>query len=83
MQHSLALSEDGRVFAWGAGHYGALGLGRGGSWVALPLVMPWLITSLNSFRSGLLLNGALKNSAARTALTVCFRVQCNLHTTTE
>lgn len=27
MQHSLALSEDGRVFAWGAGHYGALGLG--------------------------------------------------------
>lgn len=28
MQHSLALSEDGRVFAWGAGHYGALGLGR-------------------------------------------------------
>ncbi|KAF8058855.1 Herc6 [Scenedesmus sp. PABB004] len=26
--HSLALSDDGRVFAWGHGHYGALGLGR-------------------------------------------------------
>ncbi len=28
-QHSLALSEDGKVFAWGDGHYGALGLGPG------------------------------------------------------
>jgi hypothetical protein len=27
MEHSLALSEDGRVFAWGSGKYGALGLG--------------------------------------------------------
>lgn len=26
-QHSLALSEDGRVYSWGHGHYGALGLG--------------------------------------------------------
>jgi hypothetical protein len=26
-QHSLALSQDGRVFAWGSGHYGSLGLG--------------------------------------------------------
>jgi alpha-tubulin suppressor-like RCC1 family protein len=26
-QHSIALSEDGKVFAWGHGQFGALGLG--------------------------------------------------------
>jgi alpha-tubulin suppressor-like RCC1 family protein len=30
-QHSLALSEDGKVFAWGHGQFGALGLGQGGT----------------------------------------------------
>ncbi len=28
-QHSLALADDGQVFAWGHGGYGALGLGPG------------------------------------------------------
>jgi alpha-tubulin suppressor-like RCC1 family protein len=28
-QHSLALSEDSQVFAWGHGQFGALGLGQG------------------------------------------------------
>eukprot|EP00775_Hariotina_reticulata_P010632 gene10632-10790_t len=37
-QHSLALSEDGQVYSWGHGHYGALGLGPTHlRWVQQPL----------------------------------------------
>ena len=35
-KHSLALAEDGTVFAWGGNHYGALGLQRIGGSVLLP-----------------------------------------------
>ena len=40
MFHVLALTSHGRVFAWGKGDYGQLGLGRPGNWDAPKEVAP-------------------------------------------
>lgn len=60
-QHSLALSQDGRVYAWGHGHYGALGLGQHHlRWEAFPLPVQALAgVRVRSITAGAFHSGAI------------------------
>ncbi|WIA39600.1 hypothetical protein OEZ86_005684 [Tetradesmus obliquus] len=60
-QHSLALSDDGKVFAWGHGQFGALGLGTGKlRWEAFPdQVAALAAVKVSSIAAGAFHSGAV------------------------